>query len=214
MTDTDTDIRHAITAERRDLAAVLAELPGPAWDHPTLCVGWRVREVVAHMTMPFRYTAARFVVELVRSRGNFHAMADRCARRDAASLTAAALTASLRDNAGHPWKPPGGGFAGALTHDVVHGLDVTVALGIDRRVPEERMRMVLAGLDTRSARKHFGVDLDGVALHAEDMDWTVGAGEPLYGSAQDLTLVMCGRRLPAGHLRGRPAERFTDARTA
>ncbi|MEU6039379.1 transcription initiation protein [Actinomadura sp. NPDC047616] len=33
--------------------------------------------------------------------------------------------------------------------------------------------------------------------------------EPLTGAAQDLLLVICGRRLPAGDLRGRDAARFT-----
>ena len=55
----------------------------------------------------------------------------------------AALAGFLRDHAHHPWKPPVGGIAAALGHDVVHGLDITVALGIDRRVPEDRIRILL-----------------------------------------------------------------------
>lgn len=31
---------------------LLADLDEAGWDHPSLCAGWRVREVVAHMTMP------------------------------------------------------------------------------------------------------------------------------------------------------------------
>src|SRR5674476_672617 len=38
------------------------------------------------------------------------------------------------------------GFEGALTHDVIHGLDVTVPLGIGRHVPEERLRIVIVSL--------------------------------------------------------------------
>jgi hypothetical protein len=41
------------------------------------------------------------------------------------------------------------------------------------------------------------------------MDWTYGSGEPLYGTAQDLLLVLCGRRLPAGRLRGAASRRFS-----
>ena len=81
------DIRDMIAAERADLAEMLTGLPAPRWDEPTLCAGWRVREVVAHITMPFRYSSRRFVFELARSRGKFNAMADRCARRDAAVMT-------------------------------------------------------------------------------------------------------------------------------
>ena len=66
-----TDIRQAIAEERRELAAMLAGLPAARWDAPTLCAGWRVREVVAHMTMPFRYSLPRFMLELAKARGNF-----------------------------------------------------------------------------------------------------------------------------------------------
>ena len=77
-----TDITTLIAGERRELAAVLAGLPAQAWDSPTLCAGWRVREVVAHITMPFRYRPLQFAAEMIRSRGSFNRMADRCARRD------------------------------------------------------------------------------------------------------------------------------------
>jgi uncharacterized protein (TIGR03083 family) len=195
------DLAGAIAAERRELAAMLDALPPAAWDEPTLCDGWRVREVVAHLTMPFRYPAARFAFELARSRGNFSRMADRCARRDAAA-PAAELAAALRDNAEHPWKPPGGGLAGALTHDVIHGLDITVALGIDRDVPAGRLAIVLDSITGARSLKFFGTSLSGIQLRASDTDWSFGSGTPVTGAAQDLALVLCGRRLPPGRLDG------------
>jgi uncharacterized protein (TIGR03083 family) len=195
------DLAGAIAAERRELAAMLDALPPAAWDEPTLCDGWRVREVVAHLTMPFRYPAARFAFELARSRGNFSRMADRCARRDAAA-PAAELAAALRDNAEHPWKPPGGGLAGALTHDVIHGLDITVALGIDRDVPAGRLAIVLDSITGDRSLKFFGTSLSGIQLRASDTDWSFGSGTPVTGAAQDLALVLCGRRLPPGRLDG------------
>lgn len=197
-------------AERRDLVDVLTDLPASAWSTPTLCEGWRVTEVLAHMTMPFRYRPARFALELAKSGGNFTRMSDRTARRDAAALTPSALLGSLRDNVTHPWQPPGGGATGALSHDVIHGLDITVALGLDRRVPEDRLRAVLSGLSPRHLR-YFGVDLAGIELRATDMDWSYGGGTPVTGAAQDLLLLACGRRLPAGHLSGEPSHRFTMA---
>jgi len=205
---TDIELTDAIAAERSDLAEMLAALPAQAWDLPTLCAGWRVRDVVAHMTMPFRYGTPRFLAELARSRGNFNAMADRCARRDGQAAPSD-LLAGLIDNVAHPWKPPGGGYLGALTHDVIHGLDITVPLGIDRRVPEGRLRLVLGSITAPAARKHFGTDLSGIELRADDIDWSSGSGQPLIGAAQDLALVVCGRTLPAGRLRGEPAPRFT-----
>jgi len=205
---TDIELTDAIAAERSDLAEMLAALPAQAWDLPTLCAGWRVRDVVAHMTMPFRYGTARFLAELARSRGNFNAMADRCARRDGRAEPSD-LLAGLMNNVTNPWKPPGGGYLGALTHDVIHGLDITVPLGIGRRVPESRLRLVLESITAPAAREHFGTDLSGIELRADDIDWSSGSGQPLIGAAQDLALVVCGRTLPAGRLRGEPAPRFT-----
>jgi len=205
-------IRDMIAAQRTELAEVLTGLPEPGWDEPTLCAGWRVREVVAHITMPFRYGRGRFALELARSRGRFNEMADRTARQDAAVLSPMDLTEAVRSNTRHPWKPPGGGYTGALAHDLIHGLDITVPLGLAvPGVPEERLRLVLPGsLDDRSV-KFFGTDLDGIELRAQDMDWTLGSGTPLTGAAADLLLVLCGRTLPPGRLAGEPAARFTQA---
>ncbi|GAA3733699.1 maleylpyruvate isomerase family mycothiol-dependent enzyme [Plantactinospora mayteni] len=197
-----------VRAERREQAELLAALRPEQWDAATLCAGWRVREVVAHTTLPFRASLGRTVVELLKARGSFDRMADRCARRDAAELPAERLLASLGDNVGHRWTPPGGGAHGALSHDVIHGLDITVGLGLDRRVPPDRVGIVLSRMRPRNVA-YFGVNLTGVALHATDLDWSYGTGSPLRGPAQDLLLVLCGRRLPAGRLDGEAAARFS-----
>jgi uncharacterized protein (TIGR03083 family) len=206
-------VRAAVAAERREQADVLATLRPEQWDAPTLCAGWRVREVVAHTTMPFRASLARTLVELAKARGDVNRMADRCARRDAAAIPAERLLASLRDNVAHPWTPPGGGVHGALSHDVIHGLDITVGLGLDRLVPADRVALVLAGLRPRNIA-FFGVDLTGVELRATDLDWSHGTGSPVRGLAQDLLLVLCGRRLPPGRLDGPDVGRFTGQPTS
>ncbi|OLT20342.1 hypothetical protein BJF79_47385 [Actinomadura sp. CNU-125] len=201
------DVEAEIAAERRELAAMLDGLPAASWDEPSLCEGWRVREVAAHMSMGFRYSFARTAVELARARG-LHRMTDRLARRDAAAMTPGELAAALRDNAHHPWKPPVGGLTAALGHDVVHGLDIGVALGLDRRVPARRVEALLDSVTPRSA-KFFGADLRGVELRPDDLDRSFGSGTPLTGSAQDLLLAAFGRSLPPGRLGGDARDRFT-----
>ena len=205
----DDTIRDMIANQRGELAAVLAGLPASGWDEPTLCAGWRVREAVAHITMPFRYGGRRFALELAKSRGRFSEMADRLARRDAAQMSPAELAEAVRSNTGHPWRPPGGGFEGALAHDLIHGLDITVPLGIAWAVPQERLRRVLPASTTERSVRYFGTDLAGVEFRASDLDWALGAGAPLTGTAADLLLAVCGRKLPAGRLEGEPAARFT-----
>ncbi|MGP3948739.1 hypothetical protein [Streptomyces sp. 7N604] len=56
--------------------------------------------------------------------------------------------------------------------------------------------------------KFFGIDLSGIKLCADDIDWSFGSGTPVSGTAQDLALILCGRKLPAGRLRGASSERF------
>ncbi|MEU5237304.1 maleylpyruvate isomerase family mycothiol-dependent enzyme [Streptomyces lydicus] len=201
------DLTTVIAAERRELADLLDGLPDEQWDAPTLCAGWRVREVAAHMSMGFRYSFPKVAAELVRAGGSLHRMTDRLARRDAAAASPRQLAAFLRDNAHHPWTPPVGGLASALGHDVVHGLDITVALGHDRFVPEDRLRVLLDHVTARSAR-FFGADLAGIQLRATDLDWSFGTGTPLTGTGADLLLVAFGRKLPAGRLHGEPQDRF------
>jgi uncharacterized protein (TIGR03083 family) len=203
----DDEVRAAVVAERREQAELLAGLDDGQWDAPSLCAGWRTREVIAHTTMQYRMSMPRFALAMLRARGNFNRAADRMARADAATLSPDELVAALRDNAEHPWTPPGGGPVGALSHDVIHGLDITVALGIDRTVPD-RVGLVLAAMRPKNIA-FFGTDLSGVSLQATDLDWTYGDGDPLHGTGADLLLVVCGRKLPADRLKGEQAARFT-----
>lgn len=207
---TDADLHGSIVAERRELAGVLAELSAKDWESPSLCAGWRIREVVAHMTMPFRYSLPQVILGVLRARGNFNRMADRAARRDATALSSTDLVRQLQDNADTRWKPPGGGYQGALSHDVIHGMDITIALGIDRTVPEERVRVILES-QTAKQIEYFGVDLADVELRADNLDWSYGTGEMVTGHAQHLLMVLCGRRLPAGQLHGAAAGRFVTS---
>lgn len=204
------DIRSAIAAERREFADVLDGLSPEQWDAPSLCAGWRVREVAAHMSLGFRYSVPQVMWQLAKARGGLHRMTDRCAREDAARFSPRELARFLRDNAHHPWTPPVGGFEAALGHDVVHGLDITVALGLGRRVPEDRVRVLLESATPKSA-KFFGADVAGVELRAVDLDWSFGAGAPVSGTAQDLLLLLFGRKLPPGRLQEGAPDRFTAA---
>jgi uncharacterized protein (TIGR03083 family) len=207
---TTDDLQPTITAERRAFSQVLEALPEADWNAPSLCSGWRTREVVAHMTMPFRFSAPRFFGEMTRSRMNFARMADRVAQRDGRAPIGAVLDGWLT-NEDYRWKPPGGGLKGALTHDVVHGLDITIPLGIQHPVSEPALRAVLDHATKPLSLKHFGLDLTGIRLEADDLDWSFGDGEVLRGRAHSLLMVLMDRRLPAGHLAGAATPRFTGA---
>lgn len=179
-------------AERERLADLLSGLGPDQWAHPSLCDGWRVREVVAHMTLPYRHSSLRVLAGIAAARGRFDVFADRIARQDTAKHPDDELLASLRANLRNPWRPPGGGQAGALSHDVIHGLDITGALGLPSP-PTERVRAVLDHSTVRSIA-YFGVDLTSTRLEATDTDWHLGEGTPLRGTAAEMLLVLTGRR--------------------
>lgn len=202
LTD-DSYLQPTVAAELTSLADLLDAASDAQWDTPSLCAGWRVREVVAHMTMAARYPEEQFMAELRRCGFDFTRLSNEIAARDA-SLPADELIKNLRSGVMRHWAPPGGGYRGALNHAVIHGLDVTVPLGAARLAPDSTIRVILDDLTEGDVNERFGIDIAGRHLQATDLDWSFGAGPVLRGSAADLALVICGRSVPPGRLEGAP----------
>lgn len=185
-----------IAAERRVLADMLSGLSAEQWRGPSLCAGWTVAHVVAHLTMPFRISEQEFMAAMRRAGGQFTAVSDEVASRDS-QLPQAELVAALRDNTDNPWSPPGGGLRGALSHDIIHGLDIGWPLGIEFPIPGETIATVLDTVTSPGNESLFGFPLEGIALSATDLDWSAGTGAPLAGRSRDLLLLVAGRQVPA-----------------
>jgi uncharacterized protein (TIGR03083 family) len=199
----DADLQPAVAAEFLALADLLGSATDAQWDTPSLCEGWRVREVIAHLTMAARYDEDTFMAELRRCDFDFGRLSNEIASRDA-ELPSGELVANLRSEVMQNWTPPGGGYHGALNHVVIHGLDVTVPLGVPRRSPDGTIRVILDDLTEGNGHEHFGTSIDGRRLEATDLDWAYGSGPALHGTAADLALVLCGRSIPADRLEGHP----------
>ena len=205
-----------IAEEYGALADLLEAAGDEVWESPSLCEGWRTREVVAHVTMPVRYDGPAFMAELESAGGDLTRLSNEVAARDGA-LPAAVLLGGLRSPVLHEWQPPGGGVEGALIHCVIHELDIVEAGSLARGVPDDRIRSVLElvlpddGGTAGAGANLFGVDLSDVELRADDLDWASGAGALVTGPAQALAQAACGRLLPPGRLRGAAAARFTQS---
>ncbi|ATQ30868.1 hypothetical protein D092_00365 [Rhodococcus ruber Chol-4] len=178
------------------LADLLASVPAETWDAPSLCEKWQVRHVVAHATMPARLTPEQFGAEMAAAGGDFTVLSDTVAARDA-FLPVSEHLAHLRSPLLHAWQPPGGGAAGALSHAVIHSLDVTVALERPTVAPAEAVVAVLDQL-TAANGAVFGVDLTEVRLEADDADWSWGSGEVVRTDSGRLVALLSGRTLPDG----------------
>ena len=190
-----TDLQSWVAPTYDGLADLLASAPAETWDAPSLCEKWQVRHVVAHVTMPARLTPAQFGAEMAAAGGDFTVLSDTVAARDA-SLPLADQLDALRSPLLHAWQPPGGA-AGALSHAVIHSLDVTVALDRPPVAPAEALVAVLDQL-TDADGAFFGLDLTGVRLEAADTDWSWGSGEAVRAGSGALVALLSGRTLPDG----------------
>ncbi len=190
------DLQALVAPTCTGLADLLAGSSASVWDTTSLCAGWQVRHVVAHVTMPARLTPEQFGEQMAQARGDFTAMSDAVAARDG-DLPREDLLAALRSPALHAWQPPGGGSSGALSHAVIHSLDVTLVLGQPAAAPQEAVdavRDLLVGSDGT----WFGVRLDGSRLEATDTGWTTGAGAEVRSDSGGLVALLSGRTLPDG----------------
>ncbi|SOC50245.1 TIGR03083 family protein [Blastococcus aggregatus] len=178
------------------LADLLADAPADVWDTSTLCAGWQARHVVAHVTMPARLTPEQFGAEMAAAGGDFGVLSDTVAARDA-TLPTTELLSALRSPALHAWQPPGGGAMGALSHAVIHSLDVTVALGRPPVAPPGAISAVLDHL-VAAEGAFFGVDLTGIRLEATGSAHTWGDGEPTRADTGALVALLSARTLPDG----------------
>jgi uncharacterized protein (TIGR03083 family) len=200
---TEADLQPRITTEFLALADTLSSVTNVQWDTPSLCEGWRIREVVAHLTMPARYSQDEFMAELRACGFDFSLLSNTIAARDA-TLPSTELLANLNSEVLHRWTPPEGGQLGALNHVVIHSLDATLPLATPRRVDRETIRIILDALTIGGVHDYFGTTIDGRRLEATDMDWAHGTGRSLRGPADELALVLCGRTLTRSHLEGQP----------
>jgi uncharacterized protein (TIGR03083 family) len=187
-------------AEREEFAALLEGLTPQQWECPTLCKGWRVRDVVAHVIGydPLsRMQLVRLMAKGLVTRGGSNAVevaeyADKSPDELAALLRQYAVPQGLTS-----------GFGGriALTDGMIHQQDIRRPLGIPRTIPAESLRTALEF--TKYAPRLLGAwQARGVRLVATDLDWSHGKGSEVRGSGEALLMAMAGRRVALDDLDG------------
>jgi uncharacterized protein (TIGR03083 family) len=202
-----------IADERRGLADLLAGLTAEQRAVPSLCTEWSVLEVIGHLVVPLQVSIPKFLLTLLVCGGNFDRANTHLARGQA-QRPYADLVDTLRRRADSQFVPPGAGPEAPLTDLLVHGLDICWPLGITHPVPAERRRKVLTYLAGTSPRSFVAPgSLDGLRLHAADIDWSSGSGPTVSGDADALLLAMTGRSAALDHLTGEGAETLRSRRT-
>lgn len=197
------------TAERTDLADLLATLTPEQWEAQSLCGRWRVRDVVAHVLSFDGVTLAGMSGRIIRGRLIY---ANQVWVDELASLGTEQLLDRLRARL----RPQGLAtiFGGrlALLDVTIHHQDIRRPLGVPRQIPADRLRRVLS--DSLHTPELPGWHLAlGVRLRTTDLDWSHGWGPELTGPAEAVLMATSGRHSAIGELAG-PGQRVLARRLA
>ena len=196
-----------------DLRRLAHELSAEEWETESLCTGWRVKDVYAHLLYGRLHGLPTMVAGILRHRGSMDRWGDAVSRKLATELSAPELLAAF-DRETSRW--PEGGIAGMesdtakLADNVTHELDIRWPLRREREMPADRM---IAALDASTRTNMWGNKkrLRGLRFDATDLGWTYGEGELVRGPAQALLLAVNGRRAAIDRVEG-PGVAALDAR--
>lgn len=184
----------AVAAERAGLADLLQELSAAQWDHPSLCEGWRVRDVVAHILLTSQAKLPWLLWQTALARGSIARMNFRTAIRYADRTPPQELLAELRAITGLRHQPVVTDAVDRLMDPLVHGHDIATPLAISREMPVDAARWSADRVWRMGWPFHASRTLAGHRLTATDTDWSAGSGTPIRAPIADLLLLVTGRR--------------------
>jgi len=194
------NLKELACAERAQLADLLRSLTPRQWQVPSLCAGWTIRDVVAHMLsyeeLSPRGLVSRFSRGWLRfDRANEIGLAD-FGGHDPQQLV------ELLDRSIQPrGLPTGFGNRIALVDGMIHQQDIRRPLGIPREIPVERL---VPALDFARIAPPIGAirRVRGLRLVATDLDWAAGRGPEIRGPGEAVLMSMAGRRCAVDELEG------------
>ena len=194
------DIWPVVHAERRALAADLAGLSEDQWRTPSLCGGWSVHDVLAHMVATAKESPARFVTGLIGAGFSFDRFTQRRIAAERAGGPAATL-AAFRAVETSTTAPPGP-TTSWLGEALVHAEDIRRPLGIRHEYPADAVRQVTEFYASSNVLIGGKRRVEGVTLQATDTDWSHGSGPVVAGPALALMLATTGRTAVLDELTG------------
>lgn len=217
----DDELWAAIDDQRRRTADLLETLTPTQWQQPSLCDGWTVRDVAAHLTL--QQQRFRDVLSFTR--------------HHPALLRSLTLNRIIHDSAVLQARMPTDeiigrirGMVGSRRHNafvseretlidiLVHGQDIAVPLRLELAMPvdatAEAATRVWRIRNTWLGSVNRKLPLDGHRLSATDTDWSVGDGIEVRGPIGALLLLVTGRPAALAQLSGEGAEALKRAALA
>ena len=198
------EVWRTIDQQRAELADLMETFTDADWETPSLCEGWRVREVGAHLTLA-QTGLLEAMGATVRARGSFNRMIHDTAVRQA-ERPVAEYPALLRAMIGSRRKAPFVSDLEPLIDQLVHGQDMVVPLGRTREMPHAAAAAAAQRAWDLNWPFRVKKQLHGFSLSATDHPWTVGEGEVVEGPIRALLMLVTGRHVVLPELSGPGAD--------
>ncbi len=199
-----------VHAERAQLVADLRGMPRGSWSTPSLCAGWTVHDVLAHLLDTAHTSRIGFVRRMIASRFDFdgdNAAGVARAKRADPEATLEAMHTAI----GLTLTPPAA-RATRLVEAFVHGEDIRRPLGIKSDYPPDAVVAALAYQARTAVAMQGGRErVDGLRLIATDTADAIGSGTDVRGRAIDLLVAASGRTVARGAFEGPGAPRLAAA---
>ncbi|MGA9147564.1 MAG: maleylpyruvate isomerase family mycothiol-dependent enzyme [Candidatus Nanopelagicales bacterium] len=188
-----------VHAERAALVRDLTSQQQLDWATPSLCAGWDIRDVVAHLAATATLSLSKFAAELVAVgfRPNLIVEKQIDVGRERSGLQALDALRSAIYTTASPPQPT----ITRLIEIVVHGEDIRRPLQIAYTYDTTHIAAALSCL----SRNHlFGAKtlVQGLRLSATDADIAIGHGHRVRGPAVSLLLAASGRLAAIDDLSG------------
>jgi uncharacterized protein (TIGR03083 family) len=191
----------AVADERRQIATLVEGLDDTQLATPSLCAGWDVKTVAAHLACSVvdGFSAA---MRMALRRGSLARAIDELARCRA-QLPVADIVATLRQRAEYPLSPPVFGPVAPFADILIHGGDIRIPLGLPFVPDPEKAALAL---DFLTGPWPFGFvtlgRLWGISLHGTDIDRSWGKGAEIRGPGSALMMAVSGRTALLDNLDG------------
>lgn len=195
------DVWSIVHTERAALIDDLTHLDDEQWEMPSLCAGWTVHDVVAHLVDTARTTRLGFAVGLARARFDFHRYNARGVQRERGASPKETLE-RLRRVATRRSTPPAP-LDTRLVEEIVHGEDIRRPVGLTRSYSQDAVVRSLR-IQARTPASFGGAKelVTGIRLTAADVDLSIGDGPEVSGTALSLLLAISGRQVALDELHG------------
>ena len=203
----DDELWAAIDEQRASIADLLEQLSEDEWSTPSLCAGWTVRDVAAHLTLQ-QLGPGALLLSMVRHPGGINRVIRESARTQS-KLPTSELVARIRATLGSRKHNFGVTKLETLSDVLVHGQDIALPLHRDLAMPSAGAVVAadrIWGYSGAKAKVFDQVSLAGLRLVATDCSWSRGDGDEIRGPMAMILLLLTGRTAALPHLTGPGAE--------